>query len=89
MLSPNEREYDKIAIKFRFFSSFYFTIFSLSLYKMTKGHIYLIETYLSKKGMAHVFQDKCIEGIIYVQLSEREEKYAHFQRVHIQKYVDR
>ena len=31
-------------------------------------------------------QDK---GTIYVQLREMEEKYACFQRVQIQKYVDR
>ena len=35
------------------------------------------------------YQDKCIVGIMYVQFSEMEEKYAHFQRVYIQKYVDR
>ena len=35
------------------------------------------------------FEDKCIKGIIYLQLSEMEEKYMRFQRVHIQKYVDR
>ena len=30
-----------------------------------------------------------MEGITYVHLSEMEEKYARFQRVHyIQKYVD-
>ena len=34
-------------------------------------------------------QDKCIEGKIYVQMSEMKEKYARFQIVHIQKYVDR
>ena len=34
---------------------------------------------------------KCIEGIIYiyVQSIEMEEKYVRFQRVHIQKHVDR
>ena len=26
--------------------------------------------------------------MIYVQSSEMEEKYVHFQRVHIQKYAD-
>ena len=30
-----------------------------------------------------------MEGITYVQLSEMEEKYARFQRVHIKKYVHR
>ena len=34
-------------------------------------------------------QDKCIEGIIYVESTEMEEKYGRFQRVHIQKYVHR
>ena len=34
-------------------------------------------------------QDKCIEGMIYVQSAEMEEKYVRFQRVHIQKYIDR
>ena len=34
-------------------------------------------------------QDIYIEGIIYVQLSDMEEKLARFQRVHIQKHVDR
>ena len=33
-------------------------------------------------------QDKCIEGIIYAQLSEMEVKNLRFQLVHIQKYVD-
>ena len=33
--------------------------------------------------------NKCVEGIICVQLSKIEEKYAHFQQVDIQKYVDR
>ena len=37
---------------------------------------------------ANLKQDKCIEDIIFVQLSEMEEKYVRFQRVHIQKYVD-
>ena len=41
---------------------------------------------LSKKTSA---QDKCLEGIIYVQLSEMKDKYARFRRVHIQRYVDR
>ena len=30
-----------------------------------------------------IYQDKCIEGITYIQMSEMEEKYARFQRVHI------
>ena len=30
-------------------------------------------------------QDKCIEGMIYVQSTEIEEKFVRFQRVHIQK----
>ena len=34
-------------------------------------------------------QDKCIEGIIYLQLSEMEERYMRLHRVYIQKYVER
>ena len=36
-----------------------------------------------------LIQEKCIEDIIYLQLTEMEEQYVRFQRVHIQKYVDR
>ena len=35
------------------------------------------------------YQDKFREGIIYVQSTEVEEKYVRFQRVNIQKYVER
>ena len=39
--------------------------------------------------LLNCIQYKCIEGIIYLQLSELEEKFPCFQRLHIQKYVDR
>ena len=38
---------------------------------------------------ALIYQDKYIEGITYVQSTEMKEKWVCFQRVHIQKYVDR
>ena len=63
-------------------------------YKNPKGRLQEFLTYvLGKGGFEGVrvgqVKDKCIEGIIYVQLSEMEEKYLSFRRVHIQKIVDR
>ena len=51
----------------------------------------VFSTVKEQKKIGSKNQDKCIEGMIYVQVqfSEMKEKYVRFQRVHIQKYVDR
>ena len=60
-----------------------------------KAHknLYSFYTGLYKKNYFIIYethnQNRCIEGIIYVQLSDIEEKYERFQRVRIQRYVGR